>query len=107
MLARHWPAEGGRQDAALALAGGLARAGWTADAVENFIRAVATAAGDDEIEMRCNVAARTDEKVPPARRPTGWPKLADVLGENGKAVVGRVREWLGLHDKAFPSPSPT
>ena len=100
MLARHWPAEGGRQDAALAIASGLARAGWTAEAVENFIRAVATVAGDDEVEMRCNVATRTVEKIAAGEKATGWPKLADVLGEDGKAVVGRVREWLGLHDKA-------
>ncbi len=28
ILARHWPEEGGRHDAALALAGGLLRLGW-------------------------------------------------------------------------------
>ena len=99
LLARCWPQTGSRQSAALALAGGLARAGWTAGAIENFIRAVATAAGDDEINMRCNVAERSADRIKDGDKATGWPTLVNALGENGKAVVGRVREWLGLHDK--------
>ena len=106
LLARHWPAEGGRQDAALALAGGMARAGWTDDAIENFIRAVATAAGDDEIEMRCNVVGRTAEKVTDGGQVTGWPTLVKALGEPGKTVVGRVCEWLGIREQVPAATDP-
>ena len=80
IIGRHWPAEGGRQNAALALAGGLAKAGWEAEAVENFVRAVATAAEDDEVEMRCNTAGRSAEKAGDGKNVWGWPKLAGVLG---------------------------
>jgi DNA polymerase I-like protein with 3'-5' exonuclease and polymerase domains len=96
LLARHWPAEGSRQDTALALAGGLTRAGWSADDVEYFLRVVTTTARDDEVDMRVNTAARTAEKIAAGEKATGWPKLAELLGENGKAVVGRLREWLVL-----------
>src|SRR5262249_50970675 len=43
LLARHWPVKGSRQDAALALSGGLTRAGWAVEDVERFVEAVATA----------------------------------------------------------------
>jgi hypothetical protein len=97
LLARHWPVEGGRQDSALSLAGGLARAGWNGVAIENFVRAVVTAAGDlDEVKMRCNVGERTAEKVKQGAKVWGWPKLAELLGHNGTAVVERVCAWLGI-----------
>src|SRR5262249_28086925 len=44
LLARHWPAKGSRQDASLALAGGLLRAGWNSERAGRFILAVAVAA---------------------------------------------------------------
>src|SRR5262249_23262902 len=52
LIARHWPAEGSRDQAAMALHGALTRAGWEPGQVENFVAAVAVAAGDDEVRMR-------------------------------------------------------
>ena len=43
LLARHWPKKGSRQKAALALAGGLLRAGWDHEDVEHFIHGVSFA----------------------------------------------------------------
>jgi DNA polymerase I-like protein with 3'-5' exonuclease and polymerase domains len=98
LLARHWPKEGARQDAALALAGGLVRAGWTLTGVERaekFIEAVATAAGDDEVRMRVQTVQRTAEKIAAAEQATGWPALSKLLSE---AVVRQAREWLRAKD---------
>src|SRR5262249_48786481 len=48
LLARHWPAKGTRQDAFLALVGGLLRAGWPQNRAERFVEALAVATRDDE-----------------------------------------------------------
>ena len=51
LIAMNWPAEGGRHDFALALAGALLPSMMPDDVIE-FIEAIATAAGDDEAEDR-------------------------------------------------------
>jgi len=54
LLARHWPAKGCRHELALALAGGLLRAGWTTEKTEGLLRAVYETAqtGDVEAKLR-------------------------------------------------------
>ncbi|HHY08472.1 MAG TPA: bifunctional DNA primase/polymerase, partial [Corynebacteriales bacterium] len=44
LLAKHWPKEGTRQDAALHLSGALAHAGWSLEDIKGFIEAVVDAA---------------------------------------------------------------
>ena len=95
LLARHWPGRGGRQDAFLALSGGLARAGWAVDEAESFVLALAEATGDDEARSRVDTVARTFEKVKSGDQATGWKTLAGLAGG---AVVDRAREWLGCLD---------
>jgi hypothetical protein len=100
LLVRYWPRKvGTRQDAALGIAGGLLRAGLGVKEVEDFIRAVVTAAGDDEIEMRVETVARTAEKQAEGRKTTGWPKAAKALGRSGPDIVAAVCKWI--------CPSPT
>lgn len=96
LLARHWPAKGTRQDTFLALVGALLRAEWSQERVERFVEAVAVATHDDEARKRVQVAALTADKLEQERKATGWPTLGKLLGENGKAVTRRVREWLGM-----------
>ncbi len=92
LLARHWPAAGSRQDAALALAGGLLRTGWPEDRTAWFIGKVAAAAGDDEADKRATAAGYTAKRVAAGERTTGWRSLGEAVGAD---VVRRVREWLG------------
>jgi hypothetical protein len=96
LVARHWPAEGSRDAAALALTGALLRGGWQERRVGPFVYAVACAACDDEPRMRAEKARGTAAKLTDGKDVTGWPRLAELLGEQGAAVVRRVREWLGL-----------
>jgi hypothetical protein len=93
ILARHWPAEGSRQDAALALAGGLARAGWDALRVSRFVESVAVAAGDPDVRQRLSAVGPSVEKVARGEKVRGWPALAELVGD--KAAT-RAREWLRL-----------
>jgi hypothetical protein len=99
LLARHWPSpgSGSRQDAALGCAGWLLRCGWPVEDVQQFLRAAATAAGDDEIEMRVHTVERTHEKLLANEKVSGLPKLIEAVGkQDGAAVAGRITEWLGL-----------
>jgi hypothetical protein len=102
LLARHWPGKGGRDGAALALTGGLTRAGWSEERVSRFCRAVALAAGDEEAPMRAGKARPTAAKQQQGKKTTGWPRLAELLKGDGREVVRRVRDWLGLSAAATP-----
>lgn len=93
LLARCWPPEGSRQDTALALAGGLLRAGWSEGETEHFIEPVCVAAGDEETRSRVKTVCHTLRKITAEARATGWPTLANIIGQSN---VGRIREWLGL-----------
>jgi hypothetical protein len=99
LLARHWPPNpaagehGCRQDTALALAGGLARAGWAQERIERFVAAVATAAGDPDVKQRLTAVGHSVAKAAAGDKVVGWPTLAELVGDK---AVAKVREWLGL-----------
>ncbi len=92
LLAGHYPAAGGRHDAALALAGALLRSGWREDWVRAFIEAVAAAADDDEAGERAAAAAYTARRLADGHTATGWNRLAQYVGPD---VVRRLRDFLG------------
>jgi hypothetical protein len=53
--------------------------------------------------MRANKASPASRKLNDDQKVTGWPKLAELLGKDGKAVVQRVRRWLGVARDAAPA----
>jgi Bifunctional DNA primase/polymerase, N-terminal len=96
LLAQTWKvAQGSRHDLGLALAGGLARAGWTEDDAIKFIVCAAETAGDDELEDRQQAASDTFEKVDTSNV-KGWPSVATIIGDQ---AVQRMREFLGITAK--------
>jgi DNA polymerase I-like protein with 3'-5' exonuclease and polymerase domains len=107
LIARHWPAKGSRDSASLALSGALTRAGWAAGDVARFIKAVATAAGDDEVRMRASKPDGTARRLGDGRTAWGWPKLAELLGAEGARVVQLARLWLGLPGTPVGAEQPT
>jgi hypothetical protein len=94
-LAGYWE-ESRRHKLALALSGGLLRDGWGVPTVEAFLVAVSEVAGDEEIAKRVEVVKPTEEKVKTRKPATGWPKLAELIGPDGEAVVRELRVRLGL-----------
>jgi hypothetical protein len=101
LLARHWPGEGGRNGARLALAGGLLRGGWEVERAERFMEALAEAVRAVKSEDYTGAVAATAKRLDADKNTTGWPKLAEELGEYSDAVVAKVREWLHIvHKKA-------
>lgn len=97
LVARHWPAEGSRNDAALALAGTLLRHGWTDEETEEFIAAVAGVADDEEADQRTACVSYTSDKLSRNEPVTGFPRLAALMGEE---ITKRVAAWLDLKSEA-------
>jgi hypothetical protein len=98
LLARHWPGEGQRDEAAKDLAGLLLRGGWAEEEVDDFMRLVARIAGDEEWRKR-GKARHTAQKLAEGGEVTGGPTLAGRLAGNagdGERIVAQVRDWLGL-----------
>lgn len=100
LIVRHWPkGSGSRQHIALALSGSLLQAGWEVDEVSEFILAVATVAGDEETQQRAKTAEYTAIRQASDLPATGWPTLAEFLGE---PVVKKLRDWLGIRGPLRP-----
>jgi putative DNA primase/helicase len=97
LLARHWPARGsGRHATMLALAGGLARAGWSEEEAKLFCRAIYHSLADpDRTAMN-----RSDTEVQSTYKRktngedfTGWPHVVETVGEQ---AVKLATDWLGI-----------
>lgn len=95
LLARHWPSEGRRHQAALAAAGLLAR-GVTEDRAVLIVQSAADAAGDEEARARRRDVVSTVARIAAGEPVTGGPTLAELLRGDGTRVVATLRHWLGL-----------
>jgi len=91
LLARHWPGQGSRHDAAVALCGGLLRGGWGIEPTKDFVVAVARVSGDEEWLQRQQDAETTQRRLDQDGQTQGWPTLAKLVG---KEVVSAVIIWL-------------
>jgi hypothetical protein len=93
LLARHWPEQGSRNEAALAIAGGLLRANLDEALVSNMLLNIARTAGDEEAESRANSVNHTAKKLASGHHVTGWPSASEIIGSK---VIEKVLAWLGL-----------
>ena len=101
LLARHFAGEGSRNKAFLALAGLLARAGWSEDEVAQFARAiyrVLWGAAADLRQAEAEVAA-TYHKISDGSEVTGFPTLAELIPEK---VLRTALRWLSVEAGATP-----
>jgi hypothetical protein len=99
LTVRYWP-NGCRHDAALALAGGLLRAGWTVIDTELFIVTAATVAGDDQVEDRRLTVSYTAERLNKHGQVTGWPRLSELIPEQ---IVTCLIKWLDIKSPSIRS----
>jgi hypothetical protein len=93
LLARHWPAQGSRNDAALALGGFLLGSGWQVDEASEFIRVVAEKAGDEEAKQRAETVGHTARKRDAGEPTTGLPSLGKIFGPK---LESKLPPWLAL-----------
>jgi len=101
LLARHWPAEGARNEAFIALAGALARAGWSEDDAVSFHRALYRALwkrGADLHQAAAEVRS-TYQKHASGAQTTGLRRLSELID---KRVVDAVTLWLGIAREPEP-----
>lgn len=97
MLARYYPPSGGgRHDAELALAGVLARHGWTEQAAKEFIIGIYTAVPSHDPKAIGRVAQSIEDtyrRFAEGGDVTGIPKLSALID---KRAVDIALEWLGI-----------
>jgi KaiC/GvpD/RAD55 family RecA-like ATPase len=92
LLAWHWPSQGTRQEASMALAGTLLKHGFTIEETRTFLEAVCTAAQDEEVGMRLAQVKNTSQKSD--KEPiTGIPKLKELMNPE---AIDKALEWLGI-----------
>lgn len=101
LLGRHWSEWDHRRHAvAMALSGGLLRAGIPVETVQNFVYAVCLIGGEQDWEDRQKAIESTAEKLAAGDEAvTGFPTLVELIGT---ALVSRVIEWLNLPSKEKP-----
>jgi hypothetical protein len=105
LLARHWPAQGCRHELALALAGGLLRAGWSVEKTRRFLGAVYEAAQSGDVATKLRAVEDTAEKLAAGGHVTSWPSVAEDLRGDGNKVVAQVCRWLGLLEGKTAKPA--
>jgi len=95
LLARHWPGKGSRHRAFLALAGGLARAGWGLDDAKTFHRAIYNClwSGDARTDNADSEVQSSFEKYAAHDETTGVPTLVEIID---KKVIDTTFRWLGI-----------
>ena len=108
LLARHWPAQGGRHDVALALAGGLLRQGWSQED-DRRIHGPWQAAGDEETRDRVAAASYTADRLAQAQTATGGPTSPSLVGggRSGASVARSTDSENSEHsESAWEAPIP-
>ena len=100
LLVRYYPREGSRHQTALALAGALLDGVFAAEEAQQFIKAVACAAGDEESDDRVAAVTSTKRRLDAGEPVTGGRTCEEVFGER---VWSSVRSWLELRDSGTDS----
>jgi len=107
ILIRAFPVEGSRHQAALALGGFLARAGWEADYIGDFVRLVAHLAGSNEPDNRAKDAVDAAENHANCENVYGLPGLKEFFGEGPAKAVAKLLNYREMTAGHGPSPEGT
>jgi DNA polymerase-1 len=95
-LAKHWPGEGRRHKCYGALCGGLLRSGLPVDRVQRLVEELAEATHDEQFNDRVNMVEATATRLRGKEATTGWPTLAELLGNDGAATLTEFKRRAGL-----------
>ncbi len=104
LIARRWPGAGNRHEPTLALAGALARAGWTLDEAINAIRILVQVTNDQNLDERLTEVKSTYDHYGKSEetKTTGLTRLLELLEptEGGQAYLKKnLHAWLGIGDQ--------
>lgn len=101
LLARYWPTNGGRHDAALTIGGFLARCGFDLPRIKLCAEWVARAASDEEWRDRSRTAQDAAIASQKGERSRGFPALKELFGEK---VASKIADWLGYNEASARHP---
>jgi hypothetical protein len=96
VLVRHYPADGLRHKAALALGGALVRAGWNESDIAYLVETVARDRLDDEVSDRVTSAVSALKLKADGGELPGLPRVKELWGDDAAKFLGK---WIGLRDK--------
>jgi hypothetical protein len=91
LIARAWPAQGDRHNAARIVGGLLARAGMTEGNAEYLVAAIARAAGDSEWADRAHAARDAVKHSSAGGNTPGLPQVSDIVGT---PAARKIADWL-------------
>lgn len=110
LMVRYWPGPGARNEATLALCGGLVRAEREdridARAVDQVVKAIVECGGNSDPVSDFKAVERTRatfSKIDAGndkKKVKGWASLEKILGANGQYIIKQFREWLRIAPKA-------
>lgn len=106
VLASVWPRRG-RHIASLALCGALAKAGWTEEAIAEFVMAVSefSEAGNGNYEKRLSQARSSVERVARGEEVAGWLTLEQHLITDADAKqITKIKDGLVTAQRAIGQP---
>lgn len=96
LLAKHFGKNGFGHDARLCWAGFLLRAGIEVEDLVAMGNAMSVCCNNTEVgDVRRVVESTAASLQQDGKKVKGGPALVRLLGEHGKAVVGRINEWIG------------
>ena len=101
LLVRCYPPTGSRHELALALSGFLLKHGWMPAKVQHFMQAVATVAGDDEIEDRTGCVQTSAQRLAAGEDILGASKVRQIIGDAAFRTFG---DWLGISNRVTFEP---
>jgi hypothetical protein len=84
-------------DNRLALAGFLLNEGLTAEEASMVCASVAEACGNNVQDMEL-IVKTTAQKIKSGEHVKGKTALINVIGDDGKKIISRIKEWLGSED---------
>lgn len=91
LFIRYWPGQGARHDAALAVGGFMARAGYKPEWIQYFVELTARAAGCTDAAEKRKSAYDSAKNTLAGKKTWGLPAIKELFGEN---VANQVAEWL-------------
>jgi putative DNA primase/helicase len=97
LFIRYWPALGARHDAALAVGGFMARAGYKPEWIKYFVERIAREAGCTDVAAKMKAAYDSATNTLAGEHTYGLKTIEQLFGQH---VADKVAEWLDYKTRA-------
>jgi RecA-family ATPase len=97
LFIRYWPGLGARHDAALAVGGFMARAGYKPEWIKYFVERIARAAGCNDVSDKMKAAFDSATNTIAGKKTFGLTTIKELFGEH---IAAKAAEWLDYEETA-------